>query len=204
MGADAAPTGSIPAVSPFQYTDDERLLRDLGYPLIEPPYDRKQWYSVLGEYGLRGYSRQNRLPREAYADRLLGQEYRSPEGRYQKLLEDIRNDIARIPPFFASAARVTDIDGKRRRALEFTHPSSAERNGALLRIVENANIVSWVEVSLNDRAAAYRFALERMVVITPSPTALEAERALRVLQATLAERGTRAVTPRVGYFPVSK
>src|SRR5262245_64389990 len=33
-------------------TDDERLLRDLAYPLIEPPFDRNQWYSVLGEYGL--------------------------------------------------------------------------------------------------------------------------------------------------------
>jgi len=32
---------------PFRYelTDDERALRDLAYPLIEPPYDRHQRYS---------------------------------------------------------------------------------------------------------------------------------------------------------------
>jgi len=38
--------------SKFEYTDDERALRDNAYPLIEPPYDRQQWYSVTGEYGL--------------------------------------------------------------------------------------------------------------------------------------------------------
>ena len=35
------------APSTFQLTDDERELRDLAYPLIEPPYDRQKWYSVL-------------------------------------------------------------------------------------------------------------------------------------------------------------
>ena len=36
--------------SKFELTDDERELRDLAYPLIDPPYDRQQWYSVAGEY----------------------------------------------------------------------------------------------------------------------------------------------------------
>ena len=35
-----------------QLTDEERRLRDLAYPLIDPPYDRNQWYSALGELGL--------------------------------------------------------------------------------------------------------------------------------------------------------
>ncbi len=205
MGADAAPTGSIPAVSPFPYTDDERLLRDLGYPLIEPPYDRKKWDSVLGEYGQRGYSRQNRLPPDVYATRLLADGYRSSVARYHKLIEDIRNDIQRIPEFFSVAARVTNIDAKRRRALDYTNSPPPERDGALLRNQENANIIAWVELSLHDRAAAYRFALERLVVITPSPLAADAERALNVLRAELAERGQAAnPPPRVGYFPVSK
>ena len=38
--------------SKFEYTDDERALRDNAYPLIEPPFDHQQWYSVAGEYGL--------------------------------------------------------------------------------------------------------------------------------------------------------
>src|SRR5215211_7316817 len=44
-----AATGSSPSV--FQPTDDERQLRDLAYPLVEPPYDRQRWYSVLSEHG---------------------------------------------------------------------------------------------------------------------------------------------------------
>lgn len=29
-------------------TDEERRLRDLACPLIDPPYDRNKWYSALG------------------------------------------------------------------------------------------------------------------------------------------------------------
>jgi hypothetical protein len=40
IGRDAPPAKSKP--STFEYTDDERALRDNAYPLIEPPYDRQQ------------------------------------------------------------------------------------------------------------------------------------------------------------------
>src|SRR5258706_15153466 len=51
IGAEAV--GSIGGVpSRFGLTDDERELRDLAYPLIEAPFDRQRWYSILGEYGL--------------------------------------------------------------------------------------------------------------------------------------------------------
>lgn len=205
MGAAAAPPGGPAVVSQFEYTDDERQLRDLGYPLIEPPYDRKRWNSVLGEYGYRGYARDNPAPREAYAERLLGDGYRSPSARYQKLIEDIRNDITRIPAFFQVASRVADIDGKRRRALDFTRPSPPERAGALSRIRENANVVAWVDGSLNGRLAGYRYALERLVTMTPSPMAVEVERLLRALKAAIEMRGVGgAQVARVHYFPVSK
>jgi hypothetical protein len=204
MGHPAGPTSYAP-VSVFPYTDDERLLRDLGYPLIEPPYDRKKWNSVLGEYGLRGYARSNRLSREAYADHLLGDAYRSPTARYQKLLEDISNDIVRLPPFFEVSMRIVDIDVKRKRALVFTQSDKTERSNALLRIRENANVIAWVEISLNDRLAAYRYALERLVVMTPSPMAVEVERNLRILRTAIDERG-RGPAPiaRLRYFPISK
>ena len=50
IGRGAPPPKAEP--SKFEYTDDERALRDNAYPLIEPPYDRQQWYSVAGEYGM--------------------------------------------------------------------------------------------------------------------------------------------------------
>ena len=49
--AAAARQGAVP--SAFELTDDERELRDLAFPLIEPPYDRQRWDNVLREYGLR-------------------------------------------------------------------------------------------------------------------------------------------------------
>src|SRR3954468_25034559 len=36
--------------SQFQLTDEERQLRDLAYPLIEPPLSRPAWKSVFGYY----------------------------------------------------------------------------------------------------------------------------------------------------------
>ena len=60
------------SASSFELTDDERALRDLAYPLIEPPYDRQQWYSVAGEYGLYRPIRGPAFDRTAYAMRSAG------------------------------------------------------------------------------------------------------------------------------------
>src|SRR5438045_9738656 len=49
LGAEA--TGSVGLkASQFQLTDNERQLRDLAYPLIEPPRSRPAWKSVFGDY----------------------------------------------------------------------------------------------------------------------------------------------------------
>src|SRR5512140_658416 len=50
VGRDAVSSIGVPP-SGFRLTDDERKLRDLAYPLIEPAYDLNRWYSVIGEYG---------------------------------------------------------------------------------------------------------------------------------------------------------
>jgi len=52
MGPAAARGPATNLAWKHQLTDEERTLRDLAYPLIEPPYDRQQWYSVLGELGV--------------------------------------------------------------------------------------------------------------------------------------------------------
>src|SRR5580700_6837846 len=51
VGTTAALDNGAP-VSTYPLTDDERTLRDLAYPLIEPPYDRQRWFSFLNEYGI--------------------------------------------------------------------------------------------------------------------------------------------------------
>src|SRR4029079_18845666 len=49
LGAEA--TGSVGLkASQFQLTENERQLRDLAYPFIEPPHSRPAWKTVFGVY----------------------------------------------------------------------------------------------------------------------------------------------------------
>ena len=169
-----------------QLTDEERRLRDLAYPLIDPPYDRNQWFSALGELGLG--SREWPYPdRNAYASRLFTTAYRSQTARYNRLIEDIRNDVIRLDPFFSTAHYITDMDRKRAKGLAYVQRLSAEeRANTEWRMAENRNIILWVRGSLDERVASYRIALERMVIAAPSPIAVEAERQLTLLQQRIA------------------
>jgi hypothetical protein len=166
--------------SKFEFTDDERALRDNAYPLIEPPFDRQQWYSVAGEYGLIRF---NIADYRKYYDRLMSDWHRSPSSRYAQLIEDIRNDTTRLSQFFETAGRVMDIDQKRQKSLNYI--SDLNKNewiNAKRRIRENAHVVEIVYLSLTDRVASYRFALERLVIGTPETQAAEVERVLNQLQ----------------------
>lgn len=180
------PYASADTPSAFALTDDERQLRDLSYPLIEAPYNRQQWYSVAGEYGVIRPDRAT-IDRGTYAARLLASRYHSPSSRYAQIGDDVRNDITRMPQFFDTAARVIDIDQKRQKSLAVVSVvSPGERHNAELRMRENSSIVSLVREKLMQRAASYRFALERLVIMTPSPQAVDVERAINQMQAMIA------------------
>lgn len=185
--ASDAIVGSGATRSGFELTDDERQMRDLAYPLIQPPYDRQQWYQIAGEYGVIGRDQQGRFDPTDYATHLLADRYRSPSARYARLIGDVRDDTTRLPQFFETATRVLDIDRKRRQSLAYISGLSAhERNEALRRTNENASIVSLVRTRLHQRVASYHFVLERLVLMTPSPEAAQVELALNRLQAQIA------------------
>ena len=186
VGATAAASAGIPP-SRYGLTDEERELRDLAYPLIEAPFDRHRWYSILGEYGLNGI-RAMPFDRTAYARVLMTRGTRSPASRYELLLDDIRSDMVRIGPFFRTAARVSDLDTKRAQSLPYIPDlSEKERANAFSRMAENQLAVAWVQHSLHQRVDAYRFALGRLVVQYPSPMAVEVERTLNRLQLEIGE-----------------
>ena len=179
------PAAYRPPVQPpwkHQLTDDERRLRDYAYPLIEPPYDRNRWYSAVSEYGAS--SRPWPYPdRSAYASRLFTTPYRSQTGRYSRLIEDIRNDATRFDSFFGSARIVSEMDRKREKSLAYVSGlSNEELQNTVTRIRENDSITLWVKESVHERVESYRVALERLVIAAPSPMAVEAERALTLLQ----------------------
>jgi len=171
----------------YELTDDERQLRDLAYPLIQPPYDRQTWYQIAGEYGVIGRGQAGRFDQTDYATRLFGDRYSSPSARYSRLLDDVRDDTTRLPSFFETATRVFDIDQKRRQSLAYISGLSAdEHNEALKRINENAAILALVRTRLHQRVASYHFALERLVLMTPTPQAAQVELSLNHLQDQIA------------------
>ena len=169
LGAEA--TGSVGlTASQFQLTENERQLRDLAYPLIEPPHSRPAWKSVFGDYQpLPSPWRQKVVfDRTTYGRALIDEPHRSHTSRYQQLIEDVRNDIVRFEPFFASAARVIELDRKRNASLKMVSElSPREQADAVARMEENTLIVQWVQQCLERRISSYRWALERLVIQTP-------------------------------------
>ena len=61
---------------------------------------------------------------------------------------------------------------------------------SLRRINENRSIVELVRWRLDQRVESYHFALERLVIMTPSQQAVEVEQSLNQLQRALAYYNT--------------
>ncbi|MGH6673443.1 MAG: hypothetical protein ACRECV_15940 [Xanthobacteraceae bacterium] len=186
-------------------TDDERMLRDLAFPLIEPPYDRQRWNSIVYEYGIdRGFRRRLWIEDPtAYYRHLQAEPRRSTASRYNQLMDDIRNDIVRIGPFFVVARRVMDLDRRRKASMQaIADLSPAERLSADARIGENSLTVAWVQHALTERCAGYRFALEHLSVAEPDSEAADLDRVLTQLQEAIAGEGLPPV-PHFATGPVA-
>jgi hypothetical protein len=200
IGGEATASVGLRA-SQFQLTDNERLLRDLAYPLIEPPHSRPAWKSVFGDY-LPLPSPWRQAPvfdRTAYGRQLIDEPHRSHSSRYALLMEDVRDDITRFEPFFAAAVRVIDLDNKRNASLaHVSELSPRERADAAARMQENTLIVQWVQQCLERRISSYRWALERLVIQAPDNLAADADRLIGELAAQTANPPV-AAQPVIGH-----
>ena len=175
--------------SQFQLTDNERLLRDLAYPLIEPPHSRPAWKSVFGNYQPlpAPWRQQVVFDRTAYGRLLIDEPHRSHSSRYAQLMDDVRDDITRFEPFFADAVRVLELDKKRNASLALVSGlSPREHADAIARMQENTLIVQWVQQCLEQRISSYRWALERLVIQAPDNIAADADRLIGELAAQTA------------------
>jgi hypothetical protein len=197
LGAEVTSSVGVRA-SQFQLTDEERQLRDLAYPLIEPPRSRPAWRSVFGDYkALPSPWRQNVVfDRTTYGRTLIDEPHRSFSSRYAQLIEDVRDDITRFEPFFASAIRVIDLDRKRTASMaHVSELSPREKADAVARMQENSLIVQWVQQCLERRVSAYRWALERLVIQAPDGMAADADRLIGELAAQTANPPVAAQPP---------
>jgi hypothetical protein len=192
--------------SQFQLTDEERQLRDLAYPLIEPPLSRPAWKSVFGDYkALPSPWRQKVVfDRTMYGRTLIDEPHRSHSSRYAQLIEDVRNDTARFEPFYGSAIRVIDLDKKRNASMaRVSALSPKEKEDAVERMQENSLIIQWVQQCLEQRVSSYRWALERLVIQAPDGMAADADRLIGELAAQTTNPPV-AAQPAYGRAVVSK
>ncbi|OKO75312.1 hypothetical protein [Bradyrhizobium sp. AS23.2] len=197
LGAEVTSSVGLQA-SQFQLTDEERQLRDLAYPMIEPPLSRPAWKSVFGDYKpLPSPWRQKIVfDRTMYGRTLIDEPHRSHSSRYAQLIEDVRNDITRFESFFASAIRVIDLDRKRNASMaRVSDLSPRERDDAVARMQENSLIVQWVQQCLEQRVSSYRWALERLVIQAPDGMAADADRLIGELAAQTANPPVAAQPP---------
>jgi len=178
VGVEATGSVGVPS-SQFQLTDNERLLRDLAYPFIEPPHSRPAERTVTGDYKpiAAPWREKPVFDRTAYGRLLIDEPHRSHASRYAQLMEDVRNDLTRVDEFFPVADRVLNLDRKRHASLKYiSELSAAERDDALARMEENALIVQRVQQCLQQRISSYRWALERLVIHAPDGMAADADR----------------------------
>jgi len=188
VGQEAAAHAGGP-ISLDNLTEDERTLRNLAFPLIEPAYDRHRWDAIVYEYGFKSDVRRElwTVDPTAYFRHLQAANYRSTAGRYSRLIDDIRNDAVRLGPFFDVARRVVDLDRRRQLSMDYLKDiGPAERASALARIGENSLTIDWVQHSLAERCAGYRYALDHLAVAEPENVAAQADIALNLLQQQLA------------------
>jgi hypothetical protein len=195
-------TGSVGLhPSQFQLTDNERQLRDLAYQLIEPPHSRPAWKSVFGDYATIASPWRHKVAfdRTTYGRQLIDEPHRSDASRYAQLIDDVRDDITRFEPFFASAARVFELDRKRNASLShISELSPRERADAVARMEENTLIVQWVQQCLEQRISSYHWALERLVLQAPDNMAADADRLISELAAQTANPPV-AAQPVIGH-----
>ncbi|NEW91305.1 hypothetical protein [Rhodopseudomonas sp. BR0M22] len=206
IGAEA--TGSIGLkASAFQLTDQERTMRDMAYPLIEPPHARPAWKSVFGDYQpiAAPWRQQPPFDRTAYGKLLIDEPHRSHASRYNELIQDVRNDLTMFEPFQFTAARVLELDQKRNASLKYISDlSPREREDAVARMEENSLIVQWVQQCLRRRASSYRWALERLVIMAPDGIAADADRLIAELEAQANNIGLVVRPPAQGAAVVRK
>jgi hypothetical protein len=174
--ADPLPTGTA-KVSNYPLTDDERELRKFANNVLAGPAIIEPATKRFAVYGMGGVDPAAAAPLDDYPARIVNGPFRSATARYARLIDDTRSDIQRLDQFFAVARRVADMDRRREKSLaHVTGLGPDELLNARRRIRENMMLMVEVQRLLGERAAMYRYTLERLVIALPSPTAVEAER----------------------------
>jgi len=196
-------------IATIPYTDDERSLRNLAWTILQPlEVKDPSYFTVAGvdfaEWWHRWCGEPHPFDVRSYAEYLVNEPYRSSAARYARLIDDIRADAGRVTPFFSMANRVLEADAVRARSFQYVARFPADKfDLAHARVIENHGLMDAVYERFRQRIASYRYALEYLLVIVPSPNAVEAERALFSLEERL-KRMTSPLPLAAASGPVTK
>lgn len=182
-------------VSKFNYTNDERLLRDRAWALIRPPWTKDWIGGTLVELARTKVlpEADGRVPPVLYYHYLRSDKFKSSDARFDKIASDASGDADLVMPFCIVALRVEKADDERLRALRNRPVATQEEyKGAKARVWENRKLTKWVGQALRYRIIAYKKALASLEIETPSKNRLwKVNTAIRELegQVRLAEAG---------------
>ena len=198
IGDVVARHGRDELVSDFNRTDREGTLRDRAWALVRAPHVA-DWFG----HSLVELQRTRVLPEidsrfdpAGYHNYLRRDSFRSSEARWNRLMLDIRADTELVGPFWDEARRVRADDALRLGAVDGRRDVAAEElRNAYARIDENARVVDWVWRAMRFRLAAYRMAIDRMQVETPTDRLWEVNQAWGTLR--------RAIETAEADFPTS-
>lgn len=170
VGENAARLRGDP-VSKFNYTNDEKLLRDRGWTLIRPPWTKDWIGGTMVELSRTRVlpETEGRVPPDLYLIFLRSDKFRSSDARYDKIAADATGDAELVMPFCEVALRVQKADDERLRVLRNQKVTTEETyDGAKARVWENRVIIKWVGQALRYRIIAYKTALKGLEIETPS------------------------------------
>ncbi|MFN3224986.1 MAG: hypothetical protein ACE360_01890 [Hyphomicrobiales bacterium] len=175
-------------VSHFNYTDDERTLRNLGWTLVVPTHAHDWIGRTAAELQRAEIVRRLDLvlSPERYSELLSGQRYGSSEARYARIMDDAVKDMAAIQPYMAYVTRVRIADEQRiNAAIGLPDIGASELAAAHGRIAENQRQIAWVKRAMLFRLYAYRYAVDRLMIETPSRLAGQTIDRLNALEALI-------------------
>lgn len=192
-------------VSDYNLTDNEKLLRNRAVHLQNPPHAR-DWYgrSVTRMEAARvlpGFGRAH-APDRYYAF-LRSDKFRSSESRYERLKLDMYEDTELVLPF-CEIARIVRLDDRQRLSATRRRPdlTAVEAANARGRVYENNLVINQVEYALEYRLAAYRYAIDRIEIETPSDQIWDTNRAWRRLSGAIVACESEPDRVRYGEAPV--
>jgi hypothetical protein len=171
--------------SRFNRTDQETEMLDRIWRFLVAPRTADWFASTAAELQRTGITgpTDTRFRLDGYYRWLHDTAYQSSSVRYATLAADVEADLATLPPTFKAICAVEEVDRERAvAAAEIGGLAAGTDAEVAARKSENLAAISWFTRALGFRYRAYSYALDHLLVETPSPAGRRADHLLADMQ----------------------